>query len=185
MRLRLRETCARNHKSKKPKSLDTADVVRDVETSRFHSLTRILANQRRKLVRTPSMRRPVGVKGIRFGLCWACCFLPGRVATVATLPSALFAERFASLGASWVFSFQPVLPPDCRPRFHLQDESWARRLTQSPELGFRLWLFLSKNVFGFMQPPASLSACYYATVRKALRSPTGDAARRPAFAPLQ
>ena len=30
VRLRLRETCARNHKNKKPKSLDTADVVRDV-----------------------------------------------------------------------------------------------------------------------------------------------------------
>src|SRR4029077_16343063 len=26
---------------------------------------------------------------------------------------------------------QPVLPPDYRPRLHLQDESWARRLTQS------------------------------------------------------
>src|ERR1700691_2771854 len=39
-----------------------------------------------------------------------------RVATVATLPSALFVERFlVSLGASWVFSFQPVLPPVCRP----------------------------------------------------------------------
>jgi len=45
---------------------------------------------------------------------------------------------FGSLGASWVFSFQPVLPPDYRPRFHLEDESWARRLTQSPELGFGL-----------------------------------------------
>jgi hypothetical protein len=67
-------------------------------------------------------------------------FLPRRVATVATLPSALFNERF-SLGASWVFSSQPVLPPDYRPRFHLEDESWARRLTQSPELGFRLWSF--------------------------------------------
>ena len=63
-------------------------------------------------------------------------FLPGRVATVATLPSALFEERFGSLGASCVFSFQPVLPPDYRTRFHLEDESWARRLTQSPELGF-------------------------------------------------
>ena len=70
-------------------------------------------------------------------------FLPRRVATVATLPSALFNERF-SLGASWVFSFQPVLPPDYRPRFHLEDESWARRLTQSPELGFRIWLFLRR-----------------------------------------
>ena len=56
---------------------------------------------------------------------------------------------FGSLGASWVFSFQPVLPPDYRPRFHLEDGSWARRLTQSPELGFRLWLFLSQERFWF------------------------------------
>ena len=97
-------------------------------------------------------------------------FLPRRVVTVATLPSALFDERFGSLGASWVFSFQPVLPPDYRPRFHLEDESWARRLTQSPELVIRLWLFLSQSVFGFMQPPASLLACDCATVRKPLRS---------------
>ena len=39
------------------------------------------------------MRRPVGVKGIRFGICWSRCFSL-RVATVATLPSALFDERF-------------------------------------------------------------------------------------------
>ena len=45
-------------------------------------------------------------------------FSPCRVATVATLPSALLMERFRSLGASWVFSFQPVLPPDCRPFVH-------------------------------------------------------------------
>src|SRR5208337_4487063 len=50
-------------------------------------------------------------------------------------------ERFCSLGASWVFSFQPVLPPDCRPRFHLSDGSWARRLTQSPELGIGAFCF--------------------------------------------
>ena len=73
-------------------------------------------------------------------------FLSRRVATVATLPSALFDERFGSLGASWVFSFQPVLPSVYRPRFHLEDESWARRLTQSPDLGFRLGLFLSQRV---------------------------------------
>jgi hypothetical protein len=76
-------------------------------------------------------------------------FLSGRGATVATLPSALFAERFGSLGASWVFSFQPVLPPVYRPRFHLEDGSWARRLTQSPELGFRLWLFPFAERFWF------------------------------------
>src|SRR5260370_941516 len=59
------------------------------------------------------MRRPVGVEWVLLFFRWTrffCC----RVATVATLPSALFIERF-SLGASWVFSFQPVLPPDFRP----------------------------------------------------------------------
>ena len=39
VRLRLRETCARNHKNKKPKSLDTADVVRDV-----YSINRAVRN---------------------------------------------------------------------------------------------------------------------------------------------
>jgi hypothetical protein len=130
------------------------------------------------------MRRPVGVKSILCCFLWTRVFLPPsghcRHASIRTLD-----ERFASLGASWVFSFQPVLPPDYRPRFHLEDESWARRLTQSPELGFRLWFFLAQSVFGFMQPLASLFAGYCATVRKPLRSPTGDAVRRPAFAPLQ
>src|SRR5271156_3843764 len=44
-------------------------------------------------------------------------------------------ERFVSLGASWVFSFQPVLPPVSRPLFPSRDGSWARPLTQSPKLG--------------------------------------------------
>jgi hypothetical protein len=34
-----------------------------------------------------------------------------RVATVAILPSALLVSDVFSLGASWAFSFQPVLPP--------------------------------------------------------------------------
>jgi hypothetical protein len=49
------------------------------------------------------------------------CFAPQPKA-VATLPSALFDERFVSLGASWVFSLQPVLPIVCRPLFHLAME---------------------------------------------------------------
>jgi hypothetical protein len=79
------------------------------------------------------MRRPARSQVGCFVFSSDNVFSPAEFATVATLPSALFDERF-SLGASWVFSFQPVLPPDYRPRFHLQDESWARRLTQSPEL---------------------------------------------------
>ena len=39
------------------------------------------------------MRRPVGVKGILFGICWHV-FFSRRVATVAILPSALSSERF-------------------------------------------------------------------------------------------
>src|SRR6202035_1803832 len=116
------------------------------------------------------MRRPVGVKSI------LCCFLWTKVFSPAEWPlSPPFHPHsrgaIVSLGACWAFSVQPVLPPDYRPRFHLEDESWARRLTQSPELGFRLWLFLSKSVFGFMQPLASLWACDGATIRKPLRSP--------------
>jgi hypothetical protein len=45
-------------------------------------------------------------------------YLPERTASAAILPSALFDERF-SLGASWAFSFQWVLPPDYRPLLHL------------------------------------------------------------------
>jgi hypothetical protein len=50
-------------------------------------------------------------------------FSPRRVTTVATLPSALFHERFCSLGASWVFSFQPVLPPVCRGAYSIPSET--------------------------------------------------------------
>src|SRR5690349_18830523 len=94
------------------------------------------------------MRRPVGVKGIGFGIGLVTLFSPPpsrhcRHPSIRTL-----SERFGSLGASWVFSFQPVLLPVYRPRFHLEDGSWARRLTQSPKLGFRLWLFLLKRAFG-------------------------------------
>jgi hypothetical protein len=38
-----------------------------------------------------------------------------RVAADAILPSALSMSDVISLGASWAFSLQPVLLPDCRP----------------------------------------------------------------------
>jgi hypothetical protein len=65
-------------------------------------------------------------------------FLPAESATVATLPSALFKERFVSLGASWVFSFQPVLPPDYRPLFCLTTEVGQ---AINAVTGTRLWAF--------------------------------------------
>jgi len=61
----------------------------------------------------------------------------GRVGTVATLPSALTSERVNALGASWVFSFQSVLPSCGRPSFDLWDQSWTSPLAQSPEFGAR------------------------------------------------
>jgi hypothetical protein len=75
-------------------------------------------------------------------------FFSRRVAAVAMLPSALSGSDFVRsvhVGRSrfsrcchlfvalWFCSFRV--------------EPWARRLTQSPELGFRLWLFLSKKSF--------------------------------------
>jgi hypothetical protein len=60
---------------------------------------------------SPSMRRPVSVKSLFhfFSLLFISFFSKlfplSQAASVATLPSALFVERF-SLGASWVFSFQ-------------------------------------------------------------------------------
>ena len=83
------------------------------------------------------MRRPVGVKWVLLLFRWARFFSSRRVATVAMLPSSLSRSDFISLGACWAFSFQPVLPSVCRPVVLLFPSStWARRLTQSPELGF-------------------------------------------------
>jgi hypothetical protein len=94
------------------------------------------------------MRRPVGVKSI-FAVRGTSLFFR-RVATVAMLPSALLRSDFISLGACWAFSFQPVLPSVCRPVVLLfPSGTWARRLTQSPELGFGLCLFSSWNGFDF------------------------------------
>ena len=85
------------------------------------------------------MRRPVGVKSILDRLGWSMGFLSTESAAVAMLPSALSRSDSYSLGACWAFSFQPVLPSVCRPAILLlQSGTRARRLTQSPELGFGL-----------------------------------------------
>jgi hypothetical protein len=130
------------------------------------------------------MRRPVGVKSI-FAVRGTSLF-SRRVATVAMLPSALFEERFQFARCMLAFSFQPVLPSVRRPVvLLLQSGTWARRLTQSPELGFGFCLSLPGTVL--------LLFCLYcstrllpfggccATVRTLLRSPTGDAAAPRAF----
>ena len=136
------------------------------------------------------MRRPVGVKSILFSFCETTFVLPPsgccRHASIRTLE-----ERLVSLGACWAFSIQPVLPSVWRPVvLLLQSGTWARRLTQSPELGFGFCLFSSWNDFDFVfcrfvftrLSPRSFGCCC-ATVRTLLRSPTGDAATLPAFLP--
>jgi hypothetical protein len=95
------------------------------------------------------MRRPVGVKSILFSL-------RGTSFSPAEWPlSPCFhphsQERIVSLGACWAFSVQPVLPSVYRPVVLLfKRGTRARRLTQSPELGFGLLsLFLERFDFGF------------------------------------
>ena len=88
------------------------------------------------------MRRPVGVKSILWFVLVNKVFPPPsghcRHASIRTLE-----ERIVSLGASWAFSVQPVLPSVWRPVvLLLKSGTWARRLTQSPELGFGLLSFL-------------------------------------------
>jgi hypothetical protein len=68
-----------------------------------------------------------------------------RHASIRTLE-----ERIVSLGACWAFSIQPVLPSDWRPVVLLfESGTRARPLTQSPELGFRLFDFPLLEPFDF------------------------------------
>ena len=104
----------------------------------------------------PSMRRPVGVKSILFSFRETTLVLPPsghcRHASIRTLE-----ERFVSLGASWAFSVQPVLPSVYRPVvLLLQSGTRARRFTQSPELGFGLLSFLFLKRFCFYAAAATV-----------------------------
>jgi hypothetical protein len=77
-----------------------------------------------------------------------CC----RHASIRTLK-----KRFVSLGACWAFSVQPALPSVWRPVILLlESRTWARRLTQSPELGFGLLSFLFLERFCFYAAAATV-----------------------------
>jgi hypothetical protein len=54
-------------------------------------------------------------------------------------PHSLMSD-FVSLGASWVFSFQPVLPPVCRPLFPCYTTEAGQAINAVTET--RLWPFL-------------------------------------------
>ena len=131
------------------------------------------------------MRRPVGVKWIRFGFYWSRCF-SRRVATVAMLPFALSRSdsvRSVHIGCSR-FSRCCYLFVD------LWFCSCEGKLGQAINavIGTRLWLFVFPFLerFCFLTRPLLLSfrGCC-AAVRKHLRSPTGDAATPPAFSRSQ
>jgi hypothetical protein len=64
------------------------------------------------------MRRPVGVKGIGFGIGWSRYFFPAESPLSPPFHPHSSMSGFYALGASWVFSFQPVLPSVYRPFFH-------------------------------------------------------------------
>ena len=83
-----------------------------------------------------------------------------RHASIRTLE-----ERIVSLGACWASSIQPVLPPDLRPLVSRKSETWAWRLTQSPELGFGFCLSLPETIL-----PLPLFYAAAAVVRRLLRS---------------
>src|SRR5271155_4335144 len=88
-----------------------------------------------------------------------------RHASIRTLD-----ERFVSLGACWAFSVQPVLPSVWRPVVPLgKNRTWARRLTQSPKLGFGLLSFLFLERFIFTRLRLLSLDCCCAMVRTLLR----------------
>ena len=105
-----------------------------VQSGPERSRARSLRRQRTLDGEDRSVTIPPGRKGSGRRDLVCLLFLCSAPHAVATLPSALSMSE-SSLGASWVFSFQPVLPPDYRPPVPSRDGSWARPLTQSPELG--------------------------------------------------
>ena len=90
------------------------------------------------------------------------------------------------LAASWVFSFQPVLPPVSRPLFVVNDEAGQAIDAVTGTRRLELCLsFLRMLLFTLRPALRSGCSCCYATVRTLLHSPTSDAARPPAFSPWQ
>src|SRR4029077_1751728 len=103
------------------------------------------------------MRRPVGVKWVLLFFVGQRFISPAGFAAVAMLPSALSEERLVSLGACWAFLVQPALPSVWRPVvLLLESRTWARPLTQSPELGFGLLSFLFLERFCFYAAAATV-----------------------------
>ena len=99
----------------------------------------------------------------------SCFFLSGTFFSPAEWPlSPCFHSHsrgaIHSLGAYWAFSVQPVLLSVWRPVVLLfESGTWARPLTQSPELGFGLLSFLFSS-FLFLE-----RFCFYAAAAAVVR----------------
>src|SRR5881397_445927 len=122
------------------------------------------------LVKSPSMRRAGRSQVCSFVFSLDKVFFPAELPLSATLPSALFDERFfarcklgvlVSAGAATCLSTCSSI---------LKNGSWARRLTQSPELDVLGFVFPFLECFKLLL--ASPSGCCFVRVRILLRSPT-------------
>jgi hypothetical protein len=82
------------------------------------------------------MRRPVGVKWVLLFFCWTR-FFSGRVSHCRHPSIRTLVSDVGSLGASWAFSFQPVLLPVRRPLLISKDEAGpgVRRSHRNSALG--------------------------------------------------
>src|SRR5882724_5003289 len=111
------------------------------------------------------MRRPVGVKWVlRFFIGQG--FLPAsrhcRHPSIRTL-----GERF-SLGASWAFSFQPVLPPDYRPCLPSPRRKLGQAINAVTGTRRLSFVFLFSSMFLITLLPASSRGYCSATARTLL-----------------
>src|ERR1019366_3374051 len=112
---------------------------RDVDAGGGGLARSMVASLRAQNVKLPSMRRPVGVKWVLLFFRWTKFFFPPSCQLSPPFHPHSSMSDLVSLGASWVFSFQPVLPPVCRPFFQLHDGSSGQAIdavTGTRRLGF-------------------------------------------------
>ena len=109
--------------------------------------------------------------------------LPSRHCRHPSIRTLLMSD--CSLGASWVFSFQPVLPPVYRPCLPSPRRKLGQAINAVTGTRRLSFVFLFSSMFLITLLPASSPGCCSATARTLLRLPTADAATRPAFAPWQ
>ena len=109
--------------------------------------------------------------------------LPSRPCRQPSIRTLLMSD--CSLGASWVFSFQPVLPPVYRPCLPSPRRKLGQAINAVTGTRRLSFVFLFSSMFLITLLPASSPGCCSATAHTLLRLPTADAATRPAFAPWQ